>query len=41
MLRISGLSGEIATAGGIASVESRSDKRTKSGAVCSNQQLLF
>ena len=38
--RISGLSCVIAIAGGITSVDSRSDKRTQSGAVCSNPQLF-
>ena len=39
--RISGLSCDIAILGGITSVDSRSDKRTQSGAVCNNPQLLF
>ena len=39
--RTSGLSCEIAIAGGITSLDSRSDKRTQSGAVCSNRQLFF
>ena len=39
--RTSDLSCEIAIAGGITSLDSRSDKRTQSGAVCSNRQLFF
>ena len=39
--RMSGLSCEIAIASGITSVDSRSDKRTQSGALYSNPQLLF
>ena len=36
-----GFSCEITIAGGITSVDSRSDKRTQSGAVCSNPKLFF
>ena len=37
--RISGLSYEIAIADGITTADSKSDKRSQSGAVCSNLQL--